>query len=105
MVEFHWLWKFLLGMFIAYYIMSPRLRRFTNKHIVWLFHTASPFAKPARQLYKNQEIRQPQTPQTKIKAQLKQIDTYSSNNHISVEEDKLEEWFNDNPDLRKVNEV
>lgn len=100
----HWLWKFLLGMYIAYYIMSPKLRRLTNRLFFWIFHTGSPFIKPKRQPVRYIP-RQPMVEKPTILSKAQPIDRYTSNNHIQVEDSKLEEWLNGNPDLKQANEV
>lgn len=101
-LAFHWLWKFLLGMYIAYSMMSPKLRRLTSRFFIWIFHTGSPFIKPNRQPVR-QIVRKPTTENQTFLYKAKTIDRYASNNHIEIEDGKIEEWINSNPDLKKLN--
>lgn len=82
MDELFWWGRFLLGAFLAYLIMSPRLRRFTIGLIVWVF--GSPNKRP-----KSTELDSPP----------------ESDNHtlVQVEPDELNEWLDKNPDLKEVN--
>ncbi len=77
-----WLFEFLLGMFIAYLILSPKLRHFIfRRHNINHSHSSESI--------KNQERQ-------------------SSNNlHGKVEatKDDVVKWMTDNPELRKINGI
>ena len=97
-----WAIKFLFGMFIGYYIMSPRLRRFVNRFVVWVFHTGSPFKQHSHSVVRPTSIA-PEKPT--ILSRAKPVDRYASSTNIEIEDSKLEEWLSNNPELRKLNKV
>ena len=89
-----WLAELLAGLGLAYFVLSPRFRRCVYRFIAWFL--GSPTKKP-RQVNKKR-VKMPD-----ITAKAKPIEQGLNNGNIAVEDEKLEEWFLNNPDLREAN--
>ena len=93
MTEYIWLIKFLSGMFLAYYIMSSRLRHFVNGFVIWFIRPPQPPKRKIKRLIRTEPIL----------SKVNELELGSHKNGVVLEDDKLEEWFNNNPDLKEAN--
>ena len=98
-----WLAQYLFGMLIAYYLLSPRLRKFINKLILRLSGKMPP--NNIQSISTDPEDTDPMLTIKPIKQTPKietQIVNIGGKTYIAVDDDTLEKWL-ENPDLRKAN--
>ncbi len=116
-----WLAEFLLGMFIAYYLMSRKLRRFIYELIMGIIHL---FKKEPEWEYITPEMlrdmvgeevteKPPKVVKAKpivarsnvVKLKTSPLPEYTDRSRIVVDEDEVEKWFRNNPELGNLNGV
>ena len=90
------IFEFLLGIFLGYYVMSSRLRHVVNSIIMALLRLCIPKLRKSR--LEAEDIQEEPVKHTKpvSKSRL-------DNGKVITELSEVEKWFNDNPDLRRVN--
>ena len=96
--EWNWLIEFGFGMLLAYYCISPRLRRFVARLIEKFGHTereVTPRQSPI-------DVEKPVTISDLFHVSQADIDRVKKS-HILVSDEQLAKWLQNNPDLRKVN--
>ena len=102
-----WLAEFLFGLFLGYYCMSPRLRRFTNGLIakgIGLFRIQHPRNKWVDMTWRNVPLGKSK-PLVAKKATLKTqpVELWTDKSQVVVEGGKVKEWLESNADLRRAN--
>jgi hypothetical protein len=95
--------EFILGLYLGYYILSPKLRRFTNRIIVYIFRAIVYtfkfwWSKPY--LIKIEPAHQ----EVKLRTTAYKRD-FTDKHEVVVEEGEVRDWLHKNPDLRKVNGI
>ncbi len=95
-----WIVEFLLGILIAYLIMSPRLRRLLFRQN----HTPSiqTMVKIEEQRSKNSQLLTKTPTKQNIIESSTPIATYGK---AVVEEDKIAKWLRENKELREINGI
>lgn len=94
-----WLLQFLFGMFLAYLLLSPRLRH-------WIFRrNHSPSLQSRVNEEEKRESKSQSTPITyKPEIENKEIPRYQSG-AVFTTEDELAKWLRINPELREINKA
>ena len=114
MAEYSWLIQYGAGIILGYYVISPRLRGFINRIITGLFRFFFPFKervipKPSSRYIRVDRKRYikpktfPKTVVPSVKIDTKPIELGQGG--ILVGEDEINNWLNNNPDLRKLNSI
>lgn len=103
-----WLAQFFIGVYLAYYCISPRLRGFTNRLIVRLFRIVKPSAVVSYPKVKFRYVLEDNKEAEEIGEPL-ELETepikLGAKHGIFVEEEKIQAWISTNPDLAKLNNV
>lgn len=82
--------EYFLGMFLAYFILSPRLRGFIGRSIVRL--TTGKRHPPTVKQVRSEVV-------TKVRPKPIEL---GNKGGIEVEEDDIQEWLGKNPDLKEA---
>jgi len=101
-----WLVQFFIGVYLAYYCISPRLRGFTNRLAIRLFRIAKPSVGVSYPKVKFRYVLEDKGETEELGEPLETEPVILGNKQgILVSEDKINEWLSKNPDLVKVNKV
>ena len=101
MSEWAWLPKFLLGVALGYYVMSPRLRHFVNEIVMLLVITIFPkHGKTYRTRFEQERVSEPETPAQAIISTAKVVRKSSGGSALQVSQEELDMWLKNNPDLK-----
>ncbi len=99
--EWTWLWQFLVGAFLAYYCMSPRLRHAVRELVLYFTPPPKRVIQPrSRPLVEQAPAEDPV--RTTIRELLRTPPTVDlgRKSHIVTSPEKLEEWLRANPHLK-----
>ncbi len=101
--------QFFFGFFLGYYCMSPRLRGFINRCVVGLFRLCIHEKRRVRSNLEWVDVtyeRLTNTPEIKEAEPLRVEPFRVGDKHrVVVGKEKLAEWLENNPELRKRNGV
>jgi len=97
MSEWVWLVKFLFGVSLGYYVMSPRWRGFVNGLVMLLVITI--FPKLGRH-YQTRFEKQRVEPVQEVMSTAKVVKRQDGGPALNVSQEELDMWLKRNPDLR-----